>query len=89
MEQVWALAKEWNDNYNGWKSSVFKTLETKDMDDMAQVQFKKITKFSKELRVSYLICKNEFYYLSVYLLHFLRVLPRIFPKYQSNLLLKE
>lgn len=51
LEQVWKLTKDWDDNYGIWKLTIFKTLETKDMDDTAQVQFKKLVKFSKELRV--------------------------------------
>lgn len=51
LEQVWVLAKQWDDNYNGWKSTVFKTLETKDMDDYAQTEFKKLLKMSRDLRV--------------------------------------
>jgi dynein heavy chain len=51
LEQVWIVAKEWDDGYSVWKDSVFKTLETKDMDDVAQAQFKKLSKMSRELRV--------------------------------------
>ena len=51
LEQVWLVAKEWDDGYNVWKDSIFKTLETKEMDDIAQVQFKKLNKMARELRV--------------------------------------
>ncbi len=53
LEQVWRLTKDWDDNYGIWKLTVFKSLETKDMEDSATVQFKKFVKFSKELRVSF------------------------------------
>ena len=45
------VAKEWDTSYNDWKTTVFKTLETRDMDDIAQAQFKKLTKMSRDLRV--------------------------------------
>lgn len=45
------LAKNWDDNYNTWKSTVFKTLETRDMDDYAQSEFKKLVKLSRDYRV--------------------------------------
>lgn len=51
LEQIWVLAKAWDDNYNAWKSSVFKTLETRDMDDYAQSEFKKLVKLSRDFRV--------------------------------------
>ena len=57
LEQVWSMARDWDINYGGWKQSVFKTLETRDMDDTAQDQFKKLTKMSSLLRVSCL-CYN-------------------------------
>lgn len=55
LEQVWILAKQWDDNYNGWKSTVFKTLETRDMDDCAQSEFKKLAKMSRDLRVIFFL----------------------------------
>ncbi len=45
------VAKEWDTSYGEWKTTVFKTLETRDMDDSAQAQFKKLTKMSRDLRV--------------------------------------
>ena len=50
LEQVWTLAKAWDDIYSGWKLTVFSTLETKDMDDVAQTEFKKLVKMSRDLR---------------------------------------
>lgn len=55
LEQIWILAKSWDDNYNTWKSSVFKTLETRDMDDYAQSEFKKLSKLSRDYRVNKII----------------------------------
>jgi hypothetical protein len=51
LEQVWGVAKEWETSYNDWKTTVFKTLETREMDDNAQFQFKKLTKMARDLRV--------------------------------------
>ena len=50
LEQVWVLAKNWDDSYSGWKLTVFNTLETRDMDDVAQTEFKKLVKMSRDLR---------------------------------------
>lgn len=52
LELIWTMAKEWEENYNGWKSTMFKTLDTTDMDDYAQAQFKKLVKMSRDLRVN-------------------------------------
>lgn len=51
LEQIWLLAKAWDDNYNSWKTSVFKSLETRDMDDYAQSEYKKLVKLSRDYRV--------------------------------------
>jgi hypothetical protein len=48
------VAKEWDDQYNGWKLTTFKNLETRDMDDYAQSEFKKLVKMARELRVIFL-----------------------------------
>jgi dynein heavy chain, axonemal len=50
LEQVWLVAKAWDDSYGGWKLTVFNTLETRDMDDVAQTEFKKLVKMSRDLR---------------------------------------
>jgi hypothetical protein len=51
------VAKEWDDQYNGWKLTTFKNLETRDMDDYAQSEFKKLVKMARELRVFFLNIK--------------------------------
>ena len=66
LEQVWVVAKGWDNGYNVWKDSVFKTLETRDMDDHAQSQFKKLTKMSRELRVIFMIVGSWIFFNNVF-----------------------
>ena len=67
LEQVWSMARDWDVNYGGWKMSVFKTLETRDMDDTAQEQFKKLTKMSTLLRVYKQTTNHNYLISSLYL----------------------
>lgn len=55
LELVWKLTKDWDDNYGIWKLTIFSSLETREMDDVAQVQYKKLVKLSRELRVNKII----------------------------------
>ena len=51
IQQVWQLVKDWETNYNQWKSQVFNTLKTAEMEEYATIQYKKLIKLSKDLRV--------------------------------------
>ncbi len=55
LEQIWTMAKDWDTSYNGWKLTMFSTLDTSDMDDYAQAAYKKLVKMARDLRVSFTI----------------------------------
>ncbi|XP_025080372.1 dynein heavy chain 2, axonemal-like isoform X3 [Pomacea canaliculata] len=50
IEGVWLLAAQWDDLWNQWKGGGFSDLKVADMDDACNIVFKKITKYSKELK---------------------------------------
>ncbi|XP_076454460.1 dynein axonemal heavy chain 2-like [Babylonia areolata] len=50
IEAVWNVAKDWETMYNGWKVTTFKDIKTLDMEYESQNIFKKVVKFSKELK---------------------------------------
>jgi dynein heavy chain len=52
IQEVWLLVKDWESHYDEWKVKIFNTLETQGMDEYAQQQYKKLLKYSKDLRVN-------------------------------------
>lgn len=52
LQEVWEITQEWNANWNKWKTGQFATLQTEDMESIAQDMFKKLHKLQRELKVS-------------------------------------
>ncbi|KAL8578358.1 hypothetical protein ACOMHN_031732 [Nucella lapillus] len=50
VEAVWNLIQDWEDMYNSWKVTTFTDIKTLDMEYESQNIFKKIVKYSKELK---------------------------------------
>uniref|UniRef100_A0A8C8SM12 Dynein axonemal heavy chain 2 n=1 Tax=Pelusios castaneus TaxID=367368 RepID=A0A8C8SM12_9SAUR len=50
LQQVWEIAKEWEDHWSEWKTGSFKTLQTEVMETMAYGLSRKLTKLSRELK---------------------------------------
>lgn len=50
LEGIWSIALEWNQMFDGWKTTTFGNLQTQVMEDYAQSQFKTLHKLSKDYR---------------------------------------
>lgn len=50
LEEVWSLADQWADAWEGFKSASFWLCRTDDMDDVASVLYRSLNKLSKQLR---------------------------------------
>lgn len=49
MELVWELAAQWSAAWNSYKSGEFWSIETAEMEETAQMLFRKLTRLSREL----------------------------------------
>ena len=54
---VWEITKDWEGHWDTWKSGQFTELQTKDMEELSNTNFKKLSKLSRELKVS-LLCPS-------------------------------
>lgn len=52
LQEVWEITQEWNAKWNKWKTGQFATLQTENMESIAQDMFKKLHKLQRELKVS-------------------------------------
>lgn len=59
LEAVWNVALEWDKMYDEWKGTTFANINTIEMEYESQNIFKKIVKFSRELRVSSYYIETE------------------------------
>ncbi|CAG9862849.1 unnamed protein product [Phyllotreta striolata] len=50
LEIVWNMVTEWDDSWNSWKTGQFWTIETTEMEETAQVLFRRLTKLARELK---------------------------------------
>ncbi|XP_052104325.1 dynein axonemal heavy chain 2-like isoform X7 [Mytilus californianus] len=50
IEQIWSLNKEWEGLWSDWKVSKFEEIKTETMESTAQSMYKKLNRFSKELK---------------------------------------
>lgn len=55
IEQIWTLNKEWEGLWSEWKVSKFSDIKTETMESTAQSVYKKLNRYSKELKVNYII----------------------------------
>ena len=55
IEQIWTLNKEWEGLWSEWKVSKFSDIKTETMESTAQSVYKKLNRYSKELKVNYRI----------------------------------
>lgn len=51
MQQVWEIMRDWNTQWDIWKTGHFATLQTENMEGTTQETFKKIQKLQRELKV--------------------------------------
>jgi hypothetical protein len=50
FEQIWTLNKEWEGMWSEWKVSKFSDIKTETMESTAQSVYKKLNRYSKELK---------------------------------------
>uniref|UniRef100_A0A3Q1IX48 Dynein axonemal heavy chain 2 n=1 Tax=Anabas testudineus TaxID=64144 RepID=A0A3Q1IX48_ANATE len=50
LQEVWEITQEWNAKWNKWKTGQFATLQTENMESIAQDMFKKLHKLQRELK---------------------------------------
>lgn len=51
LQQVWEITRDWEENWNQWKTGRFLTLQTEAMETMAHGLFRRLTRLSKEYKV--------------------------------------
>uniref|UniRef100_G1MEZ7 Dynein axonemal heavy chain 2 n=1 Tax=Ailuropoda melanoleuca TaxID=9646 RepID=G1MEZ7_AILME len=50
LQQVWEITRDWEENWNQWKTGRFLTLQTEAMETMAHGLFRRLTRLSKEYK---------------------------------------
>ena len=51
IETVWEITKDWEAHWDNWKNGRFSELQTKEMEELSNANFKKLNKMSRELKV--------------------------------------
>ena len=52
IESIWELNLDWEKHWEGWKYCQFTELETKEMEELSNNNYRKLNKMSRELKVS-------------------------------------
>uniref|UniRef100_A0A2K5CLM4 Dynein axonemal heavy chain 2 n=1 Tax=Aotus nancymaae TaxID=37293 RepID=A0A2K5CLM4_AOTNA len=50
LQQVWEITRDWEENWNQWKTGRFLTLQTETMETMAHGLFRRLTRLAKEYK---------------------------------------
>ncbi|XP_062072422.1 dynein axonemal heavy chain 2 isoform X1 [Lepus europaeus] len=50
LQQVWEITRDWEENWNQWKTGRFLTLQTENMESMAHGLFRRLTRLAKEYK---------------------------------------
>uniref|UniRef100_F7E952 Dynein axonemal heavy chain 2 n=1 Tax=Callithrix jacchus TaxID=9483 RepID=F7E952_CALJA len=50
LQQVWEITRDWEENWNQWKTGWFLTLQTETMETMAHGLFRRLTRLAKEYK---------------------------------------
>lgn len=51
LQQVWEITRDWEENWNQWKTGRFLTLQTEAMETTAHGLFRRLTRLAKEYKV--------------------------------------
>lgn len=51
LQQVWEITRDWEENWNQWKTGRFLTLQTETMESMAHGLFRRLARLAKEYKV--------------------------------------
>lgn len=50
LQQVWEITRDWEENWNQWKTGRFLTLQTETMESMAHGLFRRLARLAKEYK---------------------------------------
>ena len=50
LEQLWTIARDWQDLYNDWKVLRFENIQTEQMEQTAQTQLKKLVRLARDVK---------------------------------------
>ncbi|XP_063485594.1 dynein axonemal heavy chain 2 isoform X3 [Symphalangus syndactylus] len=50
LHQIWEITRDWEENWNEWKTGRFLTLQTETMETMAHGLFRRLTRLAKEYK---------------------------------------
>ncbi|XP_016786964.1 dynein axonemal heavy chain 2 isoform X3 [Pan troglodytes] len=50
LQQIWEIARDWEENWNEWKTGRFLILQTETMETMAHGLFRRLTRLAKEYK---------------------------------------
>uniref|UniRef100_G1RF97 Dynein axonemal heavy chain 2 n=1 Tax=Nomascus leucogenys TaxID=61853 RepID=G1RF97_NOMLE len=50
LQQIWEITRDWEENWNEWKTGRFLTLQTETMETMAHGLFRRLTRLAKEYK---------------------------------------
>lgn len=51
LQQIWEITRDWEENWNQWKTGRFLNLQTEAMETMAHGLFRRLTRLAKEFKV--------------------------------------
>jgi dynein heavy chain, axonemal len=74
LEQLWTIARDWQEQYNDWKVCRFEDIQTDQMEQAAQGQLKKLVRVAREVK------DKDWEFMAVYrkrIEQFRRVLPLV------------
>lgn len=51
LQQIWEITRDWEENWNQWKTGRFLNLQTEAMETMAHGLYRRLTRLAKEYKV--------------------------------------
>lgn len=51
LQQVWEITRDWEENWNQWKTGRFLNLQTEAMETMAHGLYRRLARLAKEFKV--------------------------------------
>ena len=60
LQAIWELTLDWESHWDEWKANSFSDLETEAMEEHVNNLYRKLNKFSRELKVSHVMLKVDY-----------------------------
>lgn len=51
LQQIWEITRDWEENWNQWKTGRFLNLQTETMETMAHGLYRRLARLAKEFKV--------------------------------------